>query len=134
MEAVEAKIRIGSETDIVSARQASREIALQVGFGATDMALIATAVSELARNMWQYAGSGYMEMRVVENGVHKGISIIAYDDGPGIPDIEMAMRDGYSTGGGLGLGLPGSRRMMDDFELTSAPGKGTTVAVVKWLR
>ncbi|MGA2284689.1 MAG: anti-sigma regulatory factor [Dehalococcoidia bacterium] len=134
MEAVDAKVRIHSEADIVSARQASREIALQVGFGATDMALIATAVSELTRNIWQYAGDGCIEMHIVEQGSTKGISIVAHDDGPGIPDTEMAMRDGFSTGGGLGLGLPGTRRMMDDFELTSGPGKGTTVAVVKWLR
>lgn len=133
MEAVDAKVRIASEADIVSARQASREIALQIGFGATDMALIATAVSELARNISQYAGSGRIEMRIVESGASRGISIVAHDDGPGIPNLDLAMRDGYSTGGGLGLGLPGTKRMMDDFELTSEPGKGTTVAVVKWL-
>ena len=98
------------------------------------MALIATAVSELARNISQYAVSGCIEMRIVEDGGSRGISIVAHDDGPGIPDTAQAMRDGYSTGGGLGLGLPGTKRMMDDFELTSAPGKGTTVAVVKWLR
>ena len=96
------------------------------------MTLIATAISELARNIVQYAQRGEIILSVVE-GSRRGIQIVARDQGPGIPDLELAMRDGYSTGGSLGLGLPGARRLMDEFAIDSEVGKGTTVSMRKWL-
>ena len=129
----ETRIAISSDSDIVTARQTGRGLALQLGFSSTDLALIATAISEVARNMSNYAGGGeiVMELSQGENG-RQGIVIIAVDRGPGIPDIDLAMKDGYSTGNGLGLGLPGSRRLMDEFEVQSEPGKGTKITMKKW--
>jgi serine/threonine-protein kinase RsbT len=95
---------------------------------------VATAISELARNIVRYAVRGEIILRLVQNDGKKGIEVVANDDGPGIPDVGLAMQDGYSTSGGLGLGLPGTRRLMDDFEITSDFGKGTTVTVRRWRR
>lgn len=95
---------------------------------------MATAISELARNIVRYAVRGEIILRLVQNDGKKGIEVVANDDGPGIPDVGLAMQDGYSTSGGLGLGLPGTRRLMDDFEITSDFGKGTTVTVRRWRR
>jgi serine/threonine-protein kinase RsbT len=105
---------------------------MEAGFSTGDATLIATAISELARNIVSYARKGEITLKIVNASVRQGILIVASDNGPGIPDIRQAMRDGFSTSGSLGLGLPGVRRLMDEFEITSQPGKGTMVAVKKW--
>ena len=130
----EAVVRILSDTDIVVARHKSREMSGKLGFSYVDLTLIATAVSELARNIVLYGGAGEIQLRLVENGVRRGIVVVAEDHGRGIADITRALQDGYSTSGSLGLGLPGTRRLMDEFDIVSAPGKGTTVTVKKWKR
>jgi serine/threonine-protein kinase RsbT len=129
----DAIVRITGEGDIVTARQTARSIATEAGLAGSSLALVATAVSELARNIVEYAGIGTIEVQLMEKNDRRGIRVIARDEGPGIADIELAMQDGYSTGGGLGLGLPGTRRMMDEFEIQSEPGKGTTVTAAKWV-
>ena len=128
----EFKVSITSDQDIVQARQKGRALAMEMGFGSGDATLIATAISELARNIVSYARRGQISLKVVDGGGRYGLSIIASDEGPGIPDIRQALRDGFSTSGSLGIGLPGVRRLMDEFEITSQPGQGTTVAVKKW--
>jgi serine/threonine-protein kinase RsbT len=128
----EIRVAINSDQDIVTARQKGRALAMEAGFSPGDATLIATAISELARNIVSYARKGEITLKIVSASVRQGILIVASDNGPGIPDIRQAMRDGFSTSGSLGLGLPGVRRLMDDFEITSQPGKGTTVAVKKW--
>lgn len=130
----ELVVRIEHEADIVHARLKGRELAAAIGFSSTDQALLATAISEIARNIVTYAGSGSVTLRIVDAGARRGVTVIAKDEGPGIPDVELALRDGYSTGKSLGLGLPGARRIMDDFELESTVGVGTTVTMTKWLR
>ena len=130
----EVRVSIDCDADIVSARQKGRQLASQCGFPSTDLAVVATAISELARNIVRYAVRGEVTLRLINNNGKRGIEVVAADDGPGIPDIEMAMQDGYSTSGGLGLGLPGTRRLMDEFEITSDFGKGTTVTVRRWKR
>lgn len=127
-------VPIEHEADIVTARQKGRELAATIGFSSTDQTIIALAISEIARNIVSYAARGGMTLSRVENGGRRGISIVAEDEGPGIADIELAMRDGYSTGKSLGVGLPGARRIVDEFELASTVGKGTTVTMRKWLR
>ena len=130
--APEIRVAINSEQDIVLARQKGRARAIELGFSSGDATLIATAISELARNIVAYARKGRITLNVV-NGLNRhGISVTASDDGPGITDIRQALRDGFSTSGSLGLGLPGVRRLMDEFEITSRPGRGTTVVVKKW--
>jgi serine/threonine-protein kinase RsbT len=128
----EITVSITSDQDIVQARQKGRALAMEMGFGSGDATLIATAISELARNIVSYARRGQITLRVVDGGSRYGLSIIASDEGPGIPDIRQALRDGFSTSGSLGIGLPGVRRLMDEFEISSQPGQGTTVAVKKW--
>lgn len=128
------EVPIHSESDIVVARKAAREIATQVGFGITDVTRIITAASELARNIHLYAGSGRMRWRVLHANDRTGIELTFEDHGPGIADIEQALQEGFSTGGGLGMGLPGARRLMDELEIQSEVGKGTTVTVRKWRR
>jgi serine/threonine-protein kinase RsbT len=130
--APEIGVAINSDQDIVLARQKGRAKAVELGFSSGDATLIATAISELARNIVAYAGKGRITLKVVNGLNRQGISVIASDDGPGIPDIRQALRDGFSTSGSLGLGLPGVRRLMDEFEITSQPGRGTTVVVKKW--
>ena len=132
MAAGEIRVSINSDQDIVSARQKGRLMASELGFSSGDATLIATAISELARNIVSYARTGQITIKTVNGLNRQGIAVIATDDGPGIPDIRQALRDGFSTSGSLGLGLPGVRRLMDEFELTSQPGRGTTVAVKKW--
>jgi serine/threonine-protein kinase RsbT len=129
----ELRVPIVTEVDVVEARRSGRALAAELGFGLSDQALIATAISELARNILQYAKRGELVIGVAHNGVGKGISVVAVDQGPGIPDPARAMQDGFSTGSGLGLGLPGTRRIMDDFELDTEIGRGTRVAVKKWV-
>jgi len=128
----EIQVAINSDQDIVSARQKGRQMATELGFSSGDATLIATAISELARNIIAYARKGQITLKVVNGLNRRGISVVAVDDGPGISDIQQALRDGFSTSGSLGLGLPGVRRLMDEFEITSQPGSGTTVAVKKW--
>jgi serine/threonine-protein kinase RsbT len=128
----EIRVAINSDQDIVSARQKGRQMATELGFSTGEATLIATAISELARNIVAYARRGRITLTIVNGLNRQGISVIATDDGPGISDIRQALRDGFSTSGSLGLGLPGVRRLMDEFEITSQPGRGTTVAVKKW--
>lgn len=123
---------ITSDQDIVAARQSGRALAAELGFSATDSTLIATAISELARNIVSYARKGEITVKTIHGPSRQGILVIASDDGPGIPDVLQAMRDGFSTSGSLGLGLPGVRRLMDEFQIASQPGRGTTVTVKKW--
>jgi len=127
-------VAVGSDVDIVTARQKGRELAAQCGLSATDLAVVATAISELARNIVRYAVRGEIILRRVDNGSKRGVEVVATDDGPGISDVPLALQDGYSTSGGLGLGLPGVRRLMDEFDIVSKFGKGTTVTVRKWRR
>jgi serine/threonine-protein kinase RsbT len=128
------KVDISSESDIVQVRTTVRETAIRIGFNATDVTRIVTAASELARNIHRFAGSGVMYYTSLDNGDRKGIELTFEDSGPGIENIEIAMEEGYTTGNGLGLGLPGARRLMDEMEITSQIDKGTTVRVIKWLR
>lgn len=128
------RVLIRSNPDIVTARQHGRTLAARTGFSATDVTLIATAISELARNIVSYACPGEIILRVLESTNAKGILIISRDSGPGIRSVDDAMRDGYSTSGGLGLGLPGVRRLVDEFTIESVLGRGTMVRVTKWLR
>jgi serine/threonine-protein kinase RsbT len=107
-------------------------MATELGFSTGDATLIATAISELARNIVSYARKGQITLKIVNGLNRQGVAVVATDDGPGIPDIRQALRDGFSTSGSLGLGLPGVRRLMDEFEITSQPGRGTTVTVKKW--
>jgi serine/threonine-protein kinase RsbT len=120
--------------DVVVARQKGREVAVQVGFAGSELTIIATAISEIARNIVSYAESGEITVNPLAAGGRRGIEVIARDKGPGIPDLEQAMRDGFSTGKSLGLGLPGARRLMDEFEIQSDVGVGTTVTMRKWMR
>ena len=134
MVAEETYVPIDRDGDIVSARQKARELATHVGFSGSDLTLIATAISEVARNIVVYADHGEIVLSAVQRAGQRGILVIARDEGPGIPDIERAMRDGFSTGRSLGLGLPGARRLMDEFEIESEVGKGTTITMRKWTR
>lgn len=124
-------IAIHADGDIVMARQAARELAGRLGFGRTDLTVIATAVSEVARNIVRFAGSGEIVVELLQ-APRPGVRVIARDTGPGIADVERAMTDGYSTYHGLGLGLPGARRLMDDFAIVSETGRGTTLTMTKW--
>ncbi len=128
----ESRIRIQSDGDVVAARQRGREMSVQIGFSPSESTFIATAISELARNILNFAGHGDLLLRTIEEGERRGILVEARDEGPGIPDVAKALQDGYSTSGSLGLGLPGIRRLMDEFEVRSTVGKGTTVSTIKW--
>ncbi|MGV2938777.1 anti-sigma regulatory factor [Mesobacillus sp. LC4] len=127
-------ININNEFDIVLARQKGREVSKELQFGGVDQARITTAISELARNIYLYAGSGRVTIDVLEENGRRGIWISAADDGPGINDIRMVLQDGYSTSGGLGAGLPGVKRLMDSFDIDSRPGAGTKITITKWAR
>lgn len=118
--------------DVVAARSAARAIAERLGFAGADLVAITTAISEIARNIVQHAGEGEITLGEVRQDQQTGIEITARDRGPGIGDIELAMQDGYSTSGGLGLGLPGARRLMDEFDIASKVGEGTRLATRKW--
>jgi serine/threonine-protein kinase RsbT len=128
----EWKVLINSERDIVLARQKGRALATELGFSVGNATLIATAISELARNIVSYAGNGEIVMSVVRDSDRTGITIVASDSGPGIADLTLALRDGFSTSGSLGIGLPGARRLMDEFDINSHPGRGTIIKVTKW--
>jgi anti-sigma regulatory factor (Ser/Thr protein kinase) len=127
----EVTIRIQHDADVVRARKSARELASTLGFSRTDLTLIATAVSEIARNIVRFASNGQVYIELLDHP-RPGIRIVARDTGPGIPDIDQALADGYSTYNGLGLGLPGARRLMDEFTLTSETNAGTTVTMTKW--
>ena len=130
----ELLIPIAADTDVVTARQRGRDLAAQAGFSSGDQTVIAAAISEIARNILNYAKRGEISLSVVTNGDRRGVVVVARDQGPGIRDVARALEDGYSTSGGLGLGLPGARRLMDDFDVTSTTGQGTTVTMKKWRR
>jgi RNA polymerase sigma factor (sigma-70 family) len=130
----EIHVTVERDPDVVSARQRGYELAVRAGFSGTDATVIATAISEIARNIVRFARRGRMTMTVVVQNELVGITVVAQDAGPGMGDIAQAMREGVTTYGGLGLGLPGSRKLMDDFEVTSELGRGTTVTMTKWNR
>ena len=128
-------IPIESDADVVTARQRARELAGTVELTSTDQTLLATAISEVARNITTYAVRGEVQLSIVhDSNGRRGICVVARDAGPGIEDVDLAMQDGYTSGTGLGLGLPGARRLVDDFEIQTAPGEGTTVTLVMWGR
>jgi len=133
--AVERPVAVAVATgpDIVTARMRGRALATQLGLPVNTATLVATAISELARNILLYAGRGEILLSAIERGERRGIAVVAQDQGPGIPDVPRAMEDGYSTSGRLGLGLPGVRRLMDEFEIRSRVGEGTTVVTKKWI-
>jgi serine/threonine-protein kinase RsbT len=126
-------VDIKNPDDIVEARKAGHQLALDLGFSLTDVTMIATAISEIARNITSYAGRGAVQVAVAEREGRKALVVRAEDDGPGIADIERAMEDGYTTGRGLGMGLPGARRLMDRLIVESALGRGTVVEMWKWV-
>ena len=128
------EVRIQSEADIVMARKAVREAATELGFGVTDVTRIVTAASELTRNIYHYAGLGQMRLRMINLAGRVGLELTFEDHGPGISNVAQAMEPGFSTSKGLGMGLPGAKRLMDEMNIESAAGKGTTVQVRKWLK
>ena len=129
------RIAIESDADVVAARQRARALAVGLDMPSTDQTLLATAISEIARNITTYAERGEVLIDVVrDDSGRRGVRVVARDDGPGIDDLERALTDGYTTGGGLGLGLPGARRLVDEFEIETAPGEGTKVTLIKWTR
>jgi RNA polymerase sigma factor (sigma-70 family) len=128
----EVRIPIESDADVVTARKQGRDLARQAGFSATDLTIVATAISEIARNIVMFADRGEIVVRLVGEGDRQGVTVTARDAGPGIADVEHALEHGSSSYGGLGLGLPGSRRLMDEFEVSSEVGRGTTVIMTKW--
>ncbi len=130
----EHRVQITSDTDVVTARQVGREFAAEAGFSGGDQTVIAAAISEIARNIVNYAQIGEVTLNSARDGERRGIVVVARDNGPGIPDVALALEDGYTTSGGLGLGLPGSRRLMDEFTVVSSLGAGTLVTMKKWRR
>jgi serine/threonine-protein kinase RsbT len=128
----EGEVPIKSEGDIVAARRTVRDASSQLGFSVTDVTRIVTAASELARNIFKYAGEGIMRWRQIETNGRTGMELEFVDQGPGIADIDLALQEGYSTGAGLGLGLPGAKRLADDLLIQSTPGQGTTITLRKW--
>ena len=128
----EIRVPITSDSDMVPARAEGRALATKLGFSRTDATLIATAISEIARNIVVHVGNGEILLEPMYEDGRYGLLVVAQDTGPGIPDIEAALDHGFASGKGLGLGLPGARRLMDEFQITSEPGKGTTVTMKKW--
>ncbi|MGH3969213.1 MAG: anti-sigma regulatory factor [Mycobacterium sp.] len=127
-------VDVGNPDDIVAARQAGHHLARELGFSLTDVTMIATAISEIARNITSYAGRGAVRVAVADREGRQALVVQAEDDGPGIANVERALEDGYSTGRGLGMGLPGARRLMDRLIVRSTPGHGTVVEMWKWVR
>ncbi|WDZ86271.1 ATP-binding protein [Micromonospora cathayae] len=125
---------IRSDEDVVRVRQLVRTVAVAVKLSLVDQTKLVTAASELARNTLVYGGGGTAEVMTVDNGRRRGVRIVFADTGPGIVDLDLALTDGYTTGGGLGLGLSGARRLVDEFDIETAPGKGTRITVTKWSR
>jgi serine/threonine-protein kinase RsbT len=129
----ETRVPIRSALDIVTARQLGRSLAEELGFEGAEVTLIAAAISEVSRNIVEYAKGGEIILQALNNGPKRGLSVVARDQGPGIPDVAKAMQYGYSTRRGLGVGLPGAKLLMDDFDIVSKVGAGTTVTMKKWL-
>jgi serine/threonine-protein kinase RsbT len=127
-------VPVRAEVDVLLARQEARRLASDLRFSSAELTLIATAISEVARNIVAYAGKGEIVLRIVQQGQRRGLVVTARDKGPGIVDIELALQDGYSTSRSLGLGLPGSKRLMDEFNIASEVGKGTEIIMTKWER
>jgi serine/threonine-protein kinase RsbT len=133
MSVVERSVQsIQSAEDVVRVRQVARERAVAQGFSLVDQTKLVTAASELARNTLEYGGGGEVAIEVLNDGMRKGVRLTFSDQGPGIPNIELALKDGYTTGNGLGLGLSGARRLSNEFEIQSRPGEGTRVAITRW--
>ena len=130
----QSSVKIVTEWDIVAARQLGRNVSKELGFGTVDQARITTAISELARNIYLYAGKGQIYIEKLNRGGKNGLLVVATDEGPGIPDVRKVMEGGYSTSGGLGAGLPGVKRLMDEFDIETNVGEGTEIKAVKWLR
>jgi serine/threonine-protein kinase RsbT len=128
----DVRVAITGDGDVIAARQTGRVLSLRMGFSSAEATIVATAISELARNIVLYASRGEIAIRAERRGVRVGLTVVARDRGPGIPDVGRAMQDGYSSGGRLGVGLPGVRRLMDDFQISSSAGDGTTVTATKW--
>jgi serine/threonine-protein kinase RsbT len=126
------RVPIAGDVDIISARRQGRDLARSAGFSLGDQTVIAAAISEIARNIVLYANRGEISFRILSDGNRCGLVVVATDRGPGIADVELALQEGHSTSGGLGLGLPGARRLMDEFEIVSAKGSGTTITMRKW--
>ncbi|MBD2679319.1 MULTISPECIES: anti-sigma regulatory factor [Nostoc] len=125
-------LEIQSSSDVVLVRQAVRQLAMEIGFGLVDQTKIVTAASELARNTLDYGGGGTAKLETLEEGRRRGIKLTFEDCGPGIPDIELALKDGFTTGSGLGMGLSGAKRLANEFEIQSAVGEGTRVTIIRW--
>lgn len=125
-------MNIRSSADVVLVRQAVRQFAVDLRFSLVDQTKIVTAASELARNTLDYGGGGTVTLEILDKGNRQGLRLMFVDEGPGIPDIDLALKDGYTTGGGLGMGLSGTKRLMSEFDIISELGKGTTVTVIKW--
>ena len=130
----ERRVRIERDSDVVAARQIGRELAQLAGLSGSDLTVVATAISEVARNIIAYADHGEIVLSLAQQGGRQGIAVVARDQGPGIADIDQAMQDGFSTGKSLGLGLPGAKRLMDEFEISSELGQGVTIVMRKWRR
>jgi serine/threonine-protein kinase RsbT len=128
----QVRLEVASDADIVPARARGRALAGELGFSRTDATLVATAISEIARNIVVHAGRGEVELKPAYEPERRGVVVIARDQGPGIRDVDAALREGFGTKGGLGLGLPGVRRIMDDFEIETERGRGTTVTMQMW--
>jgi serine/threonine-protein kinase RsbT len=126
------RVEIAESEDVVLVRQRAREQAHRAGFSLLETTKLVTAASELARNTLEHGGGGYAEIEVCTDGIRRGVRMRFVDEGPGIPDVEAALRDGFTTGRGLGLGFGGSRRLVSEFEVQTAPGRGTRVTVVRW--
>ncbi|MEU7577202.1 anti-sigma regulatory factor [Streptomyces sp. NPDC041068] len=122
-----------AEEDLLTVRHAVREATLRVGFGLVDQTRIVTAASELARNAYVHGGGGVLTLEIVQRGGRRGLKLAVSDQGPGIADIDQALTDGYTTGAGLGHGLGGARRLMDEFQVRSTPGRGTTITALRWI-
>jgi serine/threonine-protein kinase RsbT len=129
---VEGKLDIRSSEDVVRVRQAVRALAMKVGLNLVDQTKIVTAASELARNTLDYGGGGTVTLHTVRNGARPGVRLVFEDQGPGITDVDLAMKDGWTSGGGLGLGLSGAKRLSNEFEIHSRAGEGTRVAITRW--
>ncbi|MEV6949625.1 anti-sigma regulatory factor [Streptomyces sp. NPDC051172] len=130
--AVETSLPIGSDADLAWVRQHVRQTAAELGFGLVQQTKLVTAASELARNTLVHGGGGHVEVTPLTRGVSLGLRLSFVDRGPGIRDVELAMTDGYTSGGGLGLGLSGAKRLVDEFEIDTEPGRGTTVTIIAW--
>jgi serine/threonine-protein kinase RsbT len=126
------RVEIGSEADVLTAAQRGGALAERLGFSRTERTQVVTAISEIAGNIWLYAGRGSVELSAADEPARVGVAVVARDEGPGIADLELALSDGYSSRGGMGLGMPGAMRLMDDFEVDSQPGRGTKVTMARW--